>query len=49
MKGFLIFLLLIFVMIGTFLIYEIKHPTNTQYVRRGLDWVRLDMNLTKDK
>ncbi|NPA73521.1 MAG: hypothetical protein GXO12_02305 [Epsilonproteobacteria bacterium] len=47
MKGFLIFLLLVFIMIGLFLTYQIYHPSNTQYVRRGLDWVRVDVNLSK--
>ena len=49
MKGFFIFLFLVFAMIGAFLTYEIYHPTNTQYVRRGLNWVCIDMNFTKDK
>jgi len=51
MKGFLIFFLITMVLLGGFLFYKIKHPSDTMIVRTGAYWTifKHDMNKSKEK
>ncbi len=47
MKGFLLFLGLIVLLIGSYIFYHIKHPSDTMIVRQGAYWTILDYNASK--
>jgi len=47
MKRFLIFLIFTFLIIGGFIYYNIKNPTDSMIVRQGAQWVILDHNESK--
>jgi len=46
-KNFFIFLLVTFVVIALFILYNIKNPTDSMIVRQGAQWVILDHNESK--
>jgi len=47
MKGFFLFLGIIALLIGSYIYYNIEHPSNTMVVRHGLQWVTLEHNMSK--
>jgi len=49
MKNFLIFLAISFLLIGGFIYYNIKNPTDTMIVRQGAYWNIFEHNITKEK
>ena len=49
MKGFLIFFGITMLLMGGYLYYNIKHPTDTMIVRQGAYWVAFDHNVSEGK
>jgi len=49
MKGFFIFLGIIALMIGSYIYYNIKHPSDTMIVRNGMHWNILKRDINKSK
>jgi len=49
MKGFLIFLGVTMLLMGAYIYYNIKHPTDTMIVRSGAHWVIFEHNVTNKR
>jgi len=49
MKGFLIFLAVTLFVMGGYIYYNIKHPTDTMIVRSGAYWTIFEHNITDKK
>ncbi len=49
MKGFLIFFAITILLMGGYIYYNIKHPTDTMIVRNGAYWTMFEHNVTKQK
>ncbi len=49
MKGFLIFLVVVFMLIGGYIYYGVTHPTKTQIIRNGANWIEVQRPVNRDK
>ncbi len=47
MKGFFIFLSIVFLFLGVYIYYNVQHPTDTMMVRKGAQWTVLEHNMSK--
>ncbi len=49
MKGFLLFVLFSFALIGAFILYEVKNPPKRGLVKQGLRWVAVERDVNTSK